>query len=580
MSYEIIKSEFYNGKINEGPIKIVKYAILKNNNRYFAQLKLINSSNYRITKVALRYKDENGEQIFTKSNLDIYPNESFFEKTLIEIPSEEFELTKFEEISAKKVSVPNHTNSYDDYDYEEDNYNSNNNYDNDYDDKYNKKVHNRKYKKEKVYQFNLNKQLIRNLITIFLSCLLVISFIVPFILGPKHKVSIGGMIYLEHQSNPFWCFLYDEVFMVFEHDSALSIYNITYCALCIILTPVFLSILLSLIFHLSGNDLDKIKDKSEKKRRTIIASIVWACSIIIAFVIKSLTPHNEGMAGVLSTILIVLEMSLSIYFARKVKKSSEYKNSIKKDLTPTLMWMITFFCVSLYCFLICFIVGENTKLPATIISVISLVCGLGFLLFYILKKNKFTKQKRFINRKKLGLCFSVALCFMLGISSFSTYFSQGESYATIDGVIYDVYGCDVVELEYVHNEKVTIYTSFFHGYNEVSIHYIEEGVFSEQIGVTLIIKSGIVDDDRMHITLGDSSFSGFAGEIVIGSGVIVDFDKDWSYNLERITLFFEEELGDQEIPYGIGDYYMPGEWGYTNDGYPTTNEEYYRGGRD
>ena len=158
-----------------------------------------------------------------------------------------------------------------------------------------------------------------------------------------------------------------------------------------------------------------------KKRRTIIASIVWACSIIIAFVIKSLTPHNEGMAGVLSTTLIVLEMSLSIYFARKVKKSSEYKNSIKKDLTPTLMWMITFFCVSLYCFLICFIVGENTKLPATIISVISLVCGLGFLLFYILKKNKFTKQKTENPLKNINdfFCLNVDIfnCFKNDLSS-------------------------------------------------------------------------------------------------------------------------------------------------------------------
>lgn len=102
MAYNIIKTKNLNPSNNKF-IDALKYAILEKNGKYYLQLKLKNISKYAITKFKIIYLDDGYEKEYEVSSLDIKPETIFFEKTLIELDSTDFELIDFIDIKGKKV---------------------------------------------------------------------------------------------------------------------------------------------------------------------------------------------------------------------------------------------------------------------------------------------------------------------------------------------------------------------------------------------------------------------------------------------------------------------------------------------
>ena len=102
MAYEIIRTKEFNNIENNEPIKLLKYAILKKDDKYYAQLKLKNDSNFAISRFEFEYKTEEGKQIYTSEKISALPGDIFFSSNIIEIPSERFAFLGFKNVYAKK----------------------------------------------------------------------------------------------------------------------------------------------------------------------------------------------------------------------------------------------------------------------------------------------------------------------------------------------------------------------------------------------------------------------------------------------------------------------------------------------
>lgn len=103
MAYEIIKTETLNNS-NNVYITILKYAILKKEDKFYLQLKLKNTSELKITRFKVKFINEGVKYINEINNLDIYPNNTFFDRSLIEIKNENIENIEIYDVYGKKVS--------------------------------------------------------------------------------------------------------------------------------------------------------------------------------------------------------------------------------------------------------------------------------------------------------------------------------------------------------------------------------------------------------------------------------------------------------------------------------------------
>ena len=102
MDYEVIRVIEINNKDNKY-ININKYAILKKEDKFYLQLKLYNKSEYEITKFKVNFINNNIKVTSEFNELSIFPYEQFFERTLIEIQSEEIENLEIIDVFGKKV---------------------------------------------------------------------------------------------------------------------------------------------------------------------------------------------------------------------------------------------------------------------------------------------------------------------------------------------------------------------------------------------------------------------------------------------------------------------------------------------
>ena len=101
MAYKIIDVVEINNEDNRY-ITILKYAILERNGSYYLQLKLKNKSEFLIKKMELIYLCDGEEKSYLADNLEVHPDATFMEKTLIPLDSPDFELINIINIKGKR----------------------------------------------------------------------------------------------------------------------------------------------------------------------------------------------------------------------------------------------------------------------------------------------------------------------------------------------------------------------------------------------------------------------------------------------------------------------------------------------
>ena len=317
MAYEIINSrEFY--EIENGPITLLKYNILRNGDKFYLQLKLINTSNNVITRFSFRYLDGDTEQVYSSEIVNAEPGEEFFTKTLIPLSSENFDFVTFEKIFGKKETT----------------------------------------------------------------------------LVKKEATTT-----LERKEN-----------------------------------------------HKKREYYQDIKNSNSKKVDVLLI-IIWLLVVFLA--VNIFLPSFMGiyiMNSPLLTFLIPFIAIMILLIVRDSRKNpfDEDKKNKKKDLTPSILWIITLYTIAA-AFLIYNVTTKGSTLATSmqfsienhmnlVFALFFALAGSGVLLFYILKRRKFIKENRLIKRKHI-LLYNIPLIVLTFIQclTLSTY----NSFKTeIDGVIY------------------------------------------------------------------------------------------------------------------------------------------------
>ncbi len=95
MAYEILKTVDLNDTLDKN-IDVLKYAILKRNDQYFVQIKLFNKTDKILNNLVITYHDGEGVKTYNAKNLNALAKSTFFERNLIELPSESFRFMSVE----------------------------------------------------------------------------------------------------------------------------------------------------------------------------------------------------------------------------------------------------------------------------------------------------------------------------------------------------------------------------------------------------------------------------------------------------------------------------------------------------
>lgn len=296
--------------------------------------------------------------------------------------------------------------------------------------------------------------------------------------------------------------------------------------------------------------------------------------------------------------LLIQPINIAIFVLLLVRffiknKQIKYKlDSTKKNLVPCLMWMITLFILAI----------ENS-------SIIFLIAGLCFLLYYVIKRRSLSKRKKLIKRKITILCFIPTIILarlQCSYGAIPTINLTPKVDVEINGVRYAneiissteiimgnettyYYYSDIIKVKDVNkkSDKIVIENEIYIRYEVYSYICIDPNAFKNCNANTIVFKlPGVVSSDNTYIEKDTLSycdkienlvFEDCINLFIMESEDIFETQKNLNIYLdisEYTFNFYLEEYKHKNYT-GIYSYfkdnfniYYANEWTYDSSGHP------------